>query len=126
LELGAAGLAGALGAPLAALAQSPTVNLVGAAATAGAGLQELMKSEGFFKKFGIEPNIVSVADGSKLMGPVIGGSSDLVMISGFSQVLAAIEKGAKLKLIAATRFLVDDVIYSAARQARLLRPEDSP
>ena len=36
------------------------------------------------------------------------------MISGFSQVLAAIEKGAKIKLVAATRFLVDDVIYSQA------------
>ena len=84
--------------PLAGLAQSQTVNLVGAAATAGAGLEELMKSEGFFKKFGVEPNIVSVADGSKLMGAVIGDSSDLVVISGFSQVPASIEKGAKLKV----------------------------
>jgi ABC-type nitrate/sulfonate/bicarbonate transport system substrate-binding protein len=71
-----------------------------------------MKEQGFYKKFGLEPNIVSVADGSKLMGAVIGGSGDIVVISGFSQVLAAIEKGAKIKLVAATRFLVDDVIYS--------------
>jgi hypothetical protein len=35
------------------------------------------------------------------MGAVIGGSSDIVVISGFSQVLAAIEKGAKIKLVAA-------------------------
>jgi ABC-type nitrate/sulfonate/bicarbonate transport system substrate-binding protein len=110
--LGAAGLGIAFGAPLPALAQSQTVNLVGAAATAGAGLQEIMRSEGFFKKFGVEPNVLNVADGSKMMGAVLGGSSDLVVISGFSQVLAAIEKGAKVKLIAATRFLVDDVIYS--------------
>ena len=114
LKLGAAGLGGLAGLPGigAALAQSQTVNIVGAAATAGAGLQAIMKEQGFFKKFGIEPNIISVGDGSKLMGAVIGGSSDIVVISGFSQVLAAIEKGAKIKLVAATRFLVDDVIYS--------------
>jgi ABC-type nitrate/sulfonate/bicarbonate transport system substrate-binding protein len=121
LKFGAAGLGSAFGVPFAALAQSQAVNLVGAAATAGAALQELMKSEGLFKKFGIEPNIVSVADGSKLMGAVIGGSSDLVVISGFSQVLAAIEKGAKLKLIAATRFLADDVIYNKRPEIRRLK-----
>jgi ABC-type nitrate/sulfonate/bicarbonate transport system substrate-binding protein len=121
LKLGAAGLGIAAGSSLSALAQNQTVNLVGAAATAGAALQDLMKHEGFFRKFGIEPNIVSVADGSKLMGAVIGGSSDLVVISGFSQVLAAIEKGAKLKLIAATRFLVDDVVYSKRPEIRRLK-----
>src|SRR5882757_8947108 len=121
LRLGAAGVGAALGAPFPALAQSQTVNLVGAAATAGAALQEIMRSEGFFKKFGLEPDIVSVADGSKLMGAVIGGSSDLVVISGFAQVLTAIEKGAKLKLIAATRFLVDDVIYSKRPEVRHLK-----
>jgi ABC-type nitrate/sulfonate/bicarbonate transport system substrate-binding protein len=120
LKLGAAGLAFPpwVGA---ALAQAQTVNIVGAAAVAGAALQEIMKTEGFFKRFGIEPNIISVADGSKLMGAVIGGSSDIVVISGFSQVLAAIEKGAKIKLVAATRFLVDDVIYSKRPEIRRLK-----
>ena len=80
-----------------------------------------MKEQGFFKKFGLEPNIVSVGDGSKLMGAVIGGGSDIVVISGFSQVLAAIEKGAKIKLVAATRFLVDDVIYSKRPEIRRLK-----
>jgi hypothetical protein len=36
-------------------------------------------------------------------------------------VLAAIEKGAKIKLIAATRFLVDDVIYSKRPDVRHLK-----
>jgi ABC-type nitrate/sulfonate/bicarbonate transport system substrate-binding protein len=121
LQGAAAAVGGVFCAPLAGFAQSQSVNLVGAAATAGAALQELMRNEGFFKKFGLEPNIVSVADGSKLMGAVIGGSSDLVVISGFSQVLAAIEKGAKLKLIAATRFLVDDVIYSKRPEIHRLK-----
>jgi ABC-type nitrate/sulfonate/bicarbonate transport system substrate-binding protein len=114
LKLGAAGLGGLAGVSGAgrAFGETETVNIVGAAATAGAALQWIMKEHGFFAKFGLVPNIVSVADGSKLMGAVIGGSSDIVVISGFSQVLAAIEKGAKIKLVAATRFLVDDVIYS--------------
>ncbi len=123
LKLGAAGLGGFAGlAPAgAALAETETVNIVGAAATAGAALQWIMKDQGFFKKFGLAPNIVSVADGSKLMGAVIGGGSDIVVISGFSQVLAAIEKGAKIKLVAATRFLVDDVIYSKRPEVRRLK-----
>jgi ABC-type nitrate/sulfonate/bicarbonate transport system substrate-binding protein len=123
LKFGVAGLGGLAAAPYvgAALAQARTVNIVGAAATTGAALQEIMRAEGFFKKFGLEPNIVSVADGSKLMGAVIGGSSDIVVISGFSQVLAAIEKGAKIKLVAATRFLVDDVIYSKRPEIRRLK-----
>src|ERR1700755_2079580 len=87
----------------------------------GAAGQWIMKEQGFFAKFGLAPNIISVADGSKLMGAVIGGSSDIVVISGFSQVLAAIEKGAKIKLVAATRFLVDDVIYSKRPEVRRLK-----
>jgi len=123
LKLGAAGLGGLAGlVPMGgALAQARTVNIVGAAATAGAALQQLMKTEGFFAKFDLAPEIVSVADGSKLMGAVIGGSSDIVVISGFSQVLAAIEKGARLKLVAATRFLCDDVIYSKRPEVRRLK-----
>src|SRR5271167_3707736 len=107
LKLGAAGLGGLAGlSPIGTTqAQTNTVNVLGTAATAGAALQWIMKEQGFYKKFGLEPNIVSVADGSKLMGAVIGGSGDIVVISGFSQVLAAIEKGAKIKLVAATRFV---------------------
>jgi ABC-type nitrate/sulfonate/bicarbonate transport system substrate-binding protein len=123
LKFGVAGLGGLAGLPGigAALAQSQTVNIVGAAATTGAALQAIMKEQGFFKKFGLEPNIVSVGDGSKLMGAVIGGGSDIVVISGFSQVLAAIEKGAKIKLVAATRFLVDDVIYTKRPEIHRLK-----
>src|SRR5262249_8437039 len=121
LRLAAAGVGTAFGAPLPALAQGQTVNLLGAAATSGAALQEIMRSEGFFKRFGVEPDIISVADGSKLMGAIIGGSGDLVVLSGFAQVLAAIEKGATVKLVAATRFLVDDVIYSKRPEIRRLK-----
>jgi ABC-type nitrate/sulfonate/bicarbonate transport system substrate-binding protein len=82
IRLGAIRLGGmaALAGAGTALAQTETVNIVGAAATAGAALQWIMKEKGFFKKFGLEPNIISVADGSKLMGAVIGGSSDIVVI----------------------------------------------
>jgi ABC-type nitrate/sulfonate/bicarbonate transport system substrate-binding protein len=122
LKLGAAGLGGFMpGAATHALAQAEAVNILGAAATAGAALQWIMADQGFFKKFGLEPNIVRVADGSKLMGALIGGSGDIVVISGFSQALAAIEKGAKIKLVAATRFLVDDVIYSKRPEVRRLK-----
>jgi ABC-type nitrate/sulfonate/bicarbonate transport system substrate-binding protein len=121
LKLGVAGLGGFLPAATGAPAQVEAVNILGAAATAGAALQWIMADQGFFKKFGLEPNIVRVADGSKLMGALIGGSGDIVVISGFSQALAAIEKGAKIKLVAATRFLVDDVIYSKRPEIRRLK-----
>ena len=59
-----------------------------------------MKRKGYMEKMGVSANIVNVADASRLMGSLISGESDLSTSAGFAQVLPAIEKGGKLKILA--------------------------
>jgi ABC-type nitrate/sulfonate/bicarbonate transport system substrate-binding protein len=63
-------------------------------------MQELVKAQGYLNEFGIDPEILTVSDGSKLIGALTSGSSDICVLAGFSQTLVAIEKGARMKIIA--------------------------
>ena len=128
LRLGALGLAAAAGLPGLARAQGKLdhVSIVGTLANTTATLQELMRQQGLFQTFGLDAEFVNVADGSKLMGALLSGSSDICMISGFSQVLAAIEKGGKLKLVAAARYLVEDAIYTKKPEIKRLAGPGGP
>jgi ABC-type nitrate/sulfonate/bicarbonate transport system substrate-binding protein len=76
-------------------------------------LQELLKQQGYFDEFGLAPTTLNVADGSKLMGALFSGSSDICILSGFSQVFPAVEKGGKMKIVAGAGLLLQDAIYSA-------------
>jgi ABC-type nitrate/sulfonate/bicarbonate transport system substrate-binding protein len=84
----------------AALGQAKTrVNVANAAGATNLTMAELMKSQKFLEEFGLEPNIVNVADGAKIVSALIGGDMDVSTMSGFSQVFPAIEKGGKLKML---------------------------
>ena len=63
-------------------------------------LATLLKQEGIFEQLGLDANILHVSDGSKLIGSLLSGEMDMCALSGFGQVLPAIEKGAKLKILA--------------------------
>src|SRR4051812_33228193 len=63
-------------------------------------MQELVRAQGYLDEFGIDPEILTVSDGSKLIGALTSGSSDISVLAGFSQTLTAIEKGARMKIIA--------------------------
>jgi ABC-type nitrate/sulfonate/bicarbonate transport system substrate-binding protein len=89
------------------------VNIVNTASNSTMVFQELLKQQGYFDEFGIAPTTLNVADGSKLMGALFSGSSDICMLSGFSQVFPAVEKGGKLKILAGAGLLLQDAIYSA-------------
>src|SRR5579871_1032685 len=58
----------------------------------------LMRQEKFLESFGLAPDLMSVADGSRILGAIVGGSADICMASGFGQVFPAIEHGAQLKI----------------------------
>lgn len=62
-------------------------------------IQKLMEQKGWFKEFGIAPDVMPVASGTNLIGPLIAGKADICIFAGFSQLLAAIDKGAKLKIL---------------------------
>lgn len=102
------------GAPLAALlpasgarAQSPPLlktRIANASGNMNLAVQALLRQEKFMEKFGVDAEFLNVADGSKIVGGLLGGDIDSSMMSGFGQVFPAVEKGAKLRIIAAASF----------------------
>jgi ABC-type nitrate/sulfonate/bicarbonate transport system substrate-binding protein len=59
----------------------------------------LMRQQKFLESFGLNPDVMSVADGTKIMGAIVGGNVDISMASGFGQVFPAVERGLGLKIL---------------------------
>lgn len=116
------GAAFVVGGPLLAHAQTKSGKIpVGVVNTTGntvLAFQQLILQQKFFEEFDLEPTLLNVADGSKLMGALISGSSDICIMSGFAQVLPAIEKGAKLKLVGSSGQKAVQTIYSSRPDIR--------
>ena len=89
-----------------------TINIVNTSGTSGMTLQALMKQQGFLDQMGITANFVNVADASRLMGSILSGESDISTSAGFAQVLPAIEKGGKMKIIAGAQMVSVHAVYS--------------
>lgn len=90
-----------------------TVNIVNTSSNATLVLQALLDQLGYLTDFNVKTTTTNVADGTKLMGSLISAESDICLLSGFSQVLPAIEKGAKLKVVAAANQLISQALYSS-------------
>jgi ABC-type nitrate/sulfonate/bicarbonate transport system substrate-binding protein len=75
------------------------VTIVSAAGNLTATLDAMLAEQGYFDKFGLDTKPVYVADGTKIMGSVLSGEMDVCTLSGFSNVLVAIQRGAALKII---------------------------
>ena len=84
-------------------------------------LTELMKSQGFAKKYDLEADYVSVSDGSKIVAAVVSGSTDICRASGFDQTLAAISKGAGLKIIGGACVLITQAVYTSKPDIKTLK-----
>jgi ABC-type nitrate/sulfonate/bicarbonate transport system substrate-binding protein len=106
------GASAAAGVPVAIANASGNVNLC---------MQELMKQQGYLQEMGLAPTITNVADGSKITGGLIGGDVDLATMAGFGQVLPAIERGAKLKILAGACLLPTLALYSAKPDIKTLK-----
>jgi ABC-type nitrate/sulfonate/bicarbonate transport system substrate-binding protein len=114
---------GLLGAMAPALAQGPLkIKIVNTQGNATVTIQELMRRQGYLQALGVEPQITYVSDGSKLMGSLLSGENDICMFSGFSQVLTAIERGAKLKIIAGALIKPEHALYT--KRANIRRVQD--
>jgi len=97
------------------------VSIVNTTGNAALTLQHLIRQQGYFEELGLDPTMLSVADGSKLMGAIISGGSDICAMSGFSQVLPAIEKGARMKLIGTAGQLAVQTIYTTRPNIRTVK-----
>ncbi|HEX3971350.1 MAG TPA: ABC transporter substrate-binding protein [Stellaceae bacterium] len=113
--LTAAGAA-ALGGAMSHRAQAQDrlkVSLITTQGTAGLVVLDIAVSEGFIAEQGIDPTFISVSDASKAIAALIGRNSDMCLWSGPGGVLAAIEKGATLKILAGSLLFPTHAIYSA-------------
>jgi len=108
-------------APAAGGAPLQQVNIVNTASNNTYTLQELLNQLGYLHDSGLQANTLNVADGSKLIGALLSGSSDICMLAGFGQVLPAIEKGGKLKVLAGAGLLDEHAIYSAKPDIRKVK-----
>jgi len=103
--LGAAGALGVGGALILSGCGSDSdgsgsnVNIANTGSTDTFVLQNLLTAKGYLKEQSVTAKTVNVSDGSKLTGAVMAGRSDAAIMTGFAQILPAIEKGADVRLI---------------------------
>jgi ABC-type nitrate/sulfonate/bicarbonate transport system substrate-binding protein len=97
------------------------VRIVNTAATFAMTVQQLMKDKGYLEQLGLQPNFLSVADGSKIIGALLSGEADICTASGFNQVLPAIERGGKLKVLAGAEVLLLHLVYSCRPEIKTLK-----
>ncbi len=86
-------------------------------ATSAGGLNmtmsELLRQQKFLESFDLSPDVVAMADGTKILGGIYSGSLDLSPMSGFGQVFPAIERGADMKIISASTLVPGLALFSA-------------
>ena len=128
LQLGGAADLSAMGAGSSitlALAQDkgPALNvrIANTAGNTSMVLQQMLKDKGYFEKFGLKPEILNVSDGNKVTSSILGGDVDVCMISGFSSLLPAIEKGAKMKVLCGAGMVVGQCLYSKKPEIKELK-----
>jgi ABC-type nitrate/sulfonate/bicarbonate transport system substrate-binding protein len=118
--LGAVALASA--PPRAALAQ--TRKSISIANAGGASImvhQELFKQLGYFEKFDLNVTTDNVTDGSRVVAALLGGTSDICLLAGIQPVFPAIEKGARLKIIAGSNLLPAFALVSGKPDVKTLK-----
>jgi ABC-type nitrate/sulfonate/bicarbonate transport system substrate-binding protein len=105
-----------------AIAQArPKVTIANAAGNINLVMQELMKQQKFLEGMGLEPNVMNVADGAKMMGGILGGDIDCSTMAGFGQVFPAIERGGKLKVLAGAALLPTLTVFTSKSDVKTLK-----
>jgi ABC-type nitrate/sulfonate/bicarbonate transport system substrate-binding protein len=102
---------------------SATLNVVHLATTAGLNLtmSQLLRQQKFLEQYDLQPDVVAMADGSKILGGIYSGSIDVSPMSGFGQIFPAVERGADIKLINAATLIPMLALFSGKPNVRTLR-----
>lgn len=99
----------------------PPVRIANASGNTNLGMQQLMRTQGYLQEMGVEPTVVNVADGGKIVGSLFGGDMDLSTMSGFGQIFPAIEKGGRMKIIAGAMLLPALALYTGKPHIQTLK-----
>jgi ABC-type nitrate/sulfonate/bicarbonate transport system substrate-binding protein len=97
------------------------VNIVGTSGTTNLVNSALMTRMGYLAQLGVTPNFISVGDGAKVVAALVSGTVDICPQAGFTQVLAAIEKGAPLKMIGGATDKNFNAIFSGNPAVKTLK-----
>lgn len=81
----------------------------------------LMRQQRFMQSVGLTPEFLDVADGSRIVGGIIGGSVDASFMSGFGQAFPAIAHGADIKIIGGGILLPALGLFTANPRVRTLK-----
>ena len=93
-------------------AKAIPVRVANAAGNVNLALHQMMIDMKFLQEFGLEPNVITVEDGSKIVGGLVGGDLDLSTMSGFGQIFPAIEKGGKMKVLGGAMLLPSLALFT--------------
>jgi ABC-type nitrate/sulfonate/bicarbonate transport system substrate-binding protein len=103
-------------------AQGPlSTTIANASGNTNLTIHQMLADLSVFAKYGLKANVMSVADGSKIVGGLIGGEIDSSMMSGFGQVFPAIEKGAKLRIIGGAQMRPALALFTSKDNVRSLK-----
>ena len=80
----------------------------------------LIGQQRFLESFGLSPQVLQVADGTRILAAIVSGSVDLSLMSGFGQVFSAIEHGAPLKILAGGALRPTLALFSSKSSVRTL------
>jgi ABC-type nitrate/sulfonate/bicarbonate transport system substrate-binding protein len=83
-------------------------------------MNALLRQQKFLEAFDLNPELIPIADGSKILGGIYGGSLDVAPFSGFGQVFPAIEHGGALKIINASTLVPMLALFSAKPNVKSL------
>jgi ABC-type nitrate/sulfonate/bicarbonate transport system substrate-binding protein len=81
----------------------------------------LMRQQKLLEAFGLDPEVIAVADGTRILGGVVGGSVDATFMSGFGQVFPAVARGAGVKILAGGALLPVLALFSARPDIKALK-----
>jgi ABC-type nitrate/sulfonate/bicarbonate transport system substrate-binding protein len=84
-------------------------------------MSELLRQQKFLESFDLAPDVIAMADGTKIVGAIYSGSIDVSPMSGFGQVFPAVERGADLKIINAATLLPALALFSAKPNVQSLK-----
>lgn len=94
------------------------VSLVSTQGIGGLTIQDIVASQGYLADFGVDAEILTVSDATKAVAALVGRSADMCLWSGFGIVTAAIEKGARLKIIGGALLSPTYAVFSAKAGVR--------
>lgn len=66
-----------------------------------ATLTRLLDRQGYFKRFGVDAQIIEIPGPSGPFDAIVAGSADVCMASGYDRLLSRIEQGARVKVVGA-------------------------